>query len=274
MKTKSKEELHNLECKLNALSEKLLNPLENAREATKIALHSFKSIKNTFKTQAQLSKQDEIEFFKNIKPLFASKVIYFNERYKIELEKLSTKNNTIDKYYRAELQKINNYFQKNIEFYKYYHSKNTTLDKILFLKNKSNNYGEMETQFLLTSCKTTTANAYKIAWIMAYEQLQQYLETEINKKNNESKPNILKWTGSKVALVELMYALHCQQVLNNGNLSLQETATLFETIFNLEMGQFHRIFIEIRNRKTNEKTNFINSLQYNLARKIEEADEK
>lgn len=83
----------------------------------------------------------------------------------------------------------------------------------------------------------------------------------------------MKWTGSKVALVELVYALHNEKIINNGNISLNECIKAVETFFNTEIKQHNRIFLEIRNRKTIDKTNFINSLQVNLNNKINQLDE-
>jgi len=71
-----------------------------------------------------------------------------------------------------------------------------------------------------------------------------------------------------------MYALHTEGVLNNGNLSLNETAKSMEVVFNIEIGQFNRIFSEIKKRKTIEPTSFLNNLKQNLTKKIQEADEK
>ena len=84
----------------------------------------------------------------------------------------------------------------------------------------------------------------------------------------------LKWTGSKVALVELMYASHTEGVFNNGNLSLNETAKNMEVLFNIEIGQFNRIFSEIKKRKIIEQTSFLNNLKDNLTKRIQAADEK
>ena len=39
------------------------------------------------------------------------------------------------------------------------------------------------------------------------------------------------WTGSKVALIELLYALHSEKVFNNGTSDLKDIAEYFEKIF-------------------------------------------
>jgi hypothetical protein len=81
-----------------------------------------------------------------------------------------------------------------------------------------------------------------------------------------------QWTGSKVALIELLYALHTEGVFNHGNADLKEVANIFEAAFNVDLGQYHRTFLEIRARKS-ERAKFLSSLKEKLLVRMEEADE-
>ncbi len=81
-----------------------------------------------------------------------------------------------------------------------------------------------------------------------------------------------KWTGSKVALVELIYALHAEGVFNNGSSDLKDVAEFFEHTLNVDLGQFHRTFLEIRMRKS-DRTKFLNSLRDSVLKRMDEADE-
>jgi hypothetical protein len=154
------------------------------------------------------------------------------------------------------------------------------LDKKYFLRNKQNNRLKWESYSFKSNNKFKTSHDFIVAKIKANEEIQNYIYAKLKKNNTApaiNKPQIthqLQWTGSKVALIELMYALQTECVMSNGNLSLKEIASEFEKIFNVEIGQFHRTFIEIQNRKTIEKTNFLNKLKISLLKRIEEADEK
>jgi len=111
---------------------------------------------------------------------------------------------------------------------------------------------------------------------MIYSQV--YLERELLKLDNKPVPysitekQVQKWTGSKVALIELIYALHAEGVFNNGTTDLKETAKFFEETFEIDLGQFHRTFFEMRARKS-ERTKFLNSLRDTLVRRMDEVDE-
>lgn len=80
------------------------------------------------------------------------------------------------------------------------------------------------------------------------------------------------WTGSKVALIELMYALHTEGVFNNGAADLKDIADYFEHTFDINLGQYRRVFLEIRARKS-EKSKFITTLNEALLKRIEKSDE-
>lgn len=80
------------------------------------------------------------------------------------------------------------------------------------------------------------------------------------------------WTGSKVALIELLYALHTEGVFNNGASDLKDIAEYLEVVFDIDLGQYHRAFLEIRVRKS-DQTKFLNSLKEKLVKRMENTDD-
>ncbi len=82
----------------------------------------------------------------------------------------------------------------------------------------------------------------------------------------------LNWTGSKVALIELLYALHTEGVFNNGAADLKDIVEYVENVFNIDLGQYRRVFLEIRSRKS-DKTKFIMALNKVLLKRMENTDE-
>jgi hypothetical protein len=122
----------------------------------------------------------------------------------------------------------------------------------------------------------STSHDYKVAKILANDNLKVYLETEIAKQDDKKVHSMFKktqkWTGSKVALVELIYALHAEGVFNHGSAELKEVVTVFESAFDIELGQFNRAFLEIRARKS-ERTKFLNTLKEKLIWRMDDADD-
>lgn len=282
MKNYSNSIMAELEKQLKKTHSNVDYPIHCSQQAIKATIASLEQLKSFFKKHSFTSKLEEIEFFKEIKPQLASKLIFYNEIYNIEISKPSGSYKTIRKHYNKELRKLKIFFDENLEFYKYYRTGNTCLDKKYFLRRKHDITITLDSSYFQSDYDFTTSHDFKVAKIIANDNIRVYLETNIKKYQNGNHDNKhietnhkgLKWTGSKVALVELMYALHAEGVLNNGNLSLNEIAKNIESAFNLDIGQFNRIYLEIRSRKTIEKTNFLNSLKDNLVKRMDEADEK
>lgn len=79
------------------------------------------------------------------------------------------------------------------------------------------------------------------------------------------------WTGSKVAILELIYSLHFQGVFENGNADIRLIAKYFEDAFNVNLGNFYQTYLELRSRKMNQ-TKFLDTLRETLIREMDEQD--
>ena len=86
-------------------------------------------------------------------------------------------------------------------------------------------------------------------------------------------PNAIQiGTGSKVALIELLYALHAEGTFNFGTSDLKDVVEFFEQTLKIDLGQYHRAYLEIRIRKTN-RTKFLNTLKETLTKRMDNSDE-
>ena len=100
------------------------------------------------------------------------------------------------------------------------------------------------------------------------------MEDRLNNVNvKKVSNNSLKWTASKTALTELIYALYSHGVFNNGNTDIKLIAKTFEEAFNIELGNFYHTFMELKARKIN-RTKFLDNLCEALIKKMDEQDEK
>lgn len=75
------------------------------------------------------STEEEIHFFKELKPLLASKIIYYNTVYKIEVRFPSGSEDVQRDYLLSETDRISKSFQRNLAFYQYHRTKATYLDR-------------------------------------------------------------------------------------------------------------------------------------------------
>ncbi len=218
---------------------------------------------------------EEIRFFKYQKPAIVAKLIYYNAIYKIETKKPYGAK-PIRKYLNKELKKLKRFFDNNLDFYKYYRSNNSFLDDKMFLRGNHDIKLWLDTYYFQSDQSFSTSHDYKVAKIIANDLIQVYIEDQLYNKFQKDKSKNqkrLKWTGSKVALIELIYALHYQNVFDNGNNDIREVAQYFESAFDIDLGNFYQTYLELRNRKMN-RTKFLDALREELIKKMDEQEEK
>jgi len=221
------------------------------------------------------SEKEEIYFFKKIKPQVYSELIFYHTLFKIETKRPKTKL-LQEKYLNRVLKKLHKYFKLNEDVCQYYWSEKEYNDELYFLRKNRNIALPTNTLFSFIDHEFSTLHDHTYSCIMAHEQLIRYLENEIQKlQNQELKPELSEtnynWTDSKIALVELIYALHSTGSVNNGKIDIKELVELFEKLFNINLEEYSRTFIDIRMRKTGQ-TKFLDNLKQSLLKRMEEAD--
>lgn len=230
--------------------------------------------------KAKFTQGEEIIFFKEIKPLLLSKLVYHNKVYKIEMKKPQGGDKVLRKYYNLELDKLKRYFDNELDFYRYYRSNSTYLDHKYFVRDKHDIKLSLDTFYFEADHRFTTTHDYKVAKIIANDLVQVYLENEINyidrkepkPKNSEFPKTKLNWAASKTDLTELIYSLQTSNIFGS-NTDIKEIASYFENVFNIDLGDYYRIYMELRIRKTG-RTKFVDSLKEKLIKRMDEEDSK
>lgn len=265
---------------INFIDLEIDDPILRSENAINVIITSIEKLKTIFEKEKIKSVDQEIDFFKNIKPKFTSKLIYYNAIYKIETKKPHGGERILKKYLNHELEKLKRYFDNNLDFYKYYRTGSNYLDHKYFTRGKFDIKLALDSFYFEVDHSFSTSHDFKVGKIMAHDLIQVYLEDKLLMMENREprvksqvNPKVKQnWTGSKVALIELLYALHTEGVFNNGASDLKDIAEYFENIFNIDLGQYHRAFLEIRMRKS-EQTKFLNSLKEKLVKRMENTDD-
>lgn len=272
--------LHQLNEQLNFIDLEIDDQIKKCEQAITIILKSINELKKTTIKSNFKSQNEEIQFFKDIKPKFTSKLIYYNTIFKIETKKPHGGERILKKYLNNELDKLKRYFDNNLDFYKYYRTGSNYLDHKYFSRGKIDIKLALDSFYFEVDHSYSTSHDFKVAKIIAHDLIQVYLEDQLlmlenkePKEKSQVNPKVKQtWTGSKVALIELLYALHTEGVFNNGSSDLKDIAEYFENIFNINLGQYHRAFLEIRMRKS-DQTKFLNALKEKLIKRMENTDD-
>ncbi|HEX5171934.1 MAG TPA: RteC domain-containing protein [Cyclobacteriaceae bacterium] len=227
--------------------------------------HTYR-LKNYLYQYEFSSPQEEIYFYKNIKPKFVSLLLFHNELFEIEVSKPLEKDGIL-KHYLESLHKGQAFINANMEYYRYFHSGSTYLDSKYFLPDRNNETGND----LIYDSRFCTPYDNKFCTLHAYELLKEHLTKLIDKlgSSGQQEPNSLQWTGAKISLIELMYALQASGVFNKSATDVKMIATYFEKVFNVDLGNYYRTLQDIRGRK-NGKTIFLDELRCKLGERLGE----
>ena len=245
------------------------NAIEEAFHMAAFLRNLLTEMKNHISENGFSNDNEEIEFFKTIKPQILGKLIYYNKVFRIETSSPVMDGKMYFKYFSNELQELKQEFKEhsyNSDFYRYYRSGRTDMDHIFFqLGNIDINFGlnsfvfEIDTNF-------STYYDYKVAKIISNELLYNYLlskttpdESEdllfVNSRNNKT----LFWSESKNALIELIYALYASGAIANGRTGISQISRVFQSCFNVQLTDIHHAFHRMKDR-TGERTLFLKQL--------------
>ena len=226
------------------------------------------------------NKEEEIYFFKHIKPEVLSRLLYFTDIYNTEMRKPHGSIEVLKKYYNDRLDELTSYFESNLDFYQYYRSKATHLDSHYFVR------GHIDFK-LCPNCvpydrdpEFSTCYDHKAAQILANDMLCIYLNKKLHgvdkqviiaKSRSFLPEHPFRWTATKIAAVELGYAIYAAGILNNGQADIKEIMTFMEASFQIDLGDYYRTYITMKDRKK-DRTSFLNSLIKSLLKKMDEDD--
>ncbi|MGB3342813.1 MAG: RteC domain-containing protein [Aequorivita sp.] len=272
--------LKKLDGELDTLEMEVEDVLEKAEKGIQLTKKSLKLIRNLVVEEGFTSKENEINFFKKIKPRVYSKLIYYVKLFNIESKRPRGSNKSQIKYLNCHIDRLQTYFNDNLDFYHYYRRDATILDEQYFLRGKADLRLFPDTFHFFVDEQFSTSHDSTVATILAYDLLIVHLKRGIDKLENNGnyssigglhkKPK-LTWTAHKIYLIELIYALHSTDVINNGTADIKDIAYFVERTFKIDLGDYYRAFLEIRMRK-NSRTKFLDTLKDELIKRMDETD--
>ena len=80
----------------------------------------------------------------------------------------------------------------------------------------------------------------------------------------------LRWTGKATDLVELLYALDTCDCINNGEIGVEELADALSEIFGVEIKNCYNVYMNIKRRKDDSRTYFLDELREKLNKRMVE----
>lgn len=182
------ETLHKLETSISELEIETDCSIQRIEAAIQLILECLSEVRDYVIKKGFKNVEEEIYFFKYLKPVIVAKLIYYNTMYKIEAKKPFGGKLVMEACFNEKLIILKMFNDDNIEFLKYYWTNSTYLDHKYFVRGQHDIKLSLDTVYFETDHRFSTSHDYKAAKIIANDLIQRYLEDQLN-NNNQQKSN-------------------------------------------------------------------------------------
>ena len=255
------------------LSSKMMRTTDEAYQMTLFLNEMLGTIKAKVIRDNFANEQQEIDFFKNIKPQVLGKLIYYNKVFHIETTCPVSNGRIYQSYFENQLKILKSEFKESIsikDFYRYYRAGRTDRDHIYFRLGQINYHDGLKSGVFEIDLSFSTYYDNKVARIIANELLYTYLLTKINPDENPDTiltngdtSKDISWTNSQNALIELIYAIYASCSVSHGKIGIRKLALIFQVLFRTPLNDIHHAFHRMKTR-AGSRTAFLDQLKISL----------
>lgn len=254
------------------LASKMMRTADEAFEMTLFLNGMLTTIKSNVLQNGFPDEMEEIDFFKNIKPLVLGKLIYYNKVFRIETNCPVDVGELHKSYFEKLLKSLKSDYTDNIcneDFYRYYRAGRKDKDHIYFRLGQVNYHDGLHCGVFEIDLSFSTYYDSKIAYIIANELLYTYILDKINSNTSEfsiingDANKDISWTNSQNALIELIYALYASSSVSHGKIGIRKLALIFEIVFQTPLNDVHHSFHRMKTR-AGSRTAFLDQLKISL----------
>lgn len=271
--------LQTLDQKLQLIKNQHTDIVKQSSHAILLCREVLSEMQKSIILQGFAKEQDEIHFFKNIKVIPLTELIYFTEIRSLEIQFPKANVQEQKEYVNYKIRKANKFFNYNLEFIQYVREGRTEFDAIYYTRANGDALNITNTKAYFRTPEFSTSHDILLGKVKAYERFVHYLQNRYFKLKNPHaidildihKKSPLRWTCSKVSLTELIYALHASGAVNSGAADISQLASMAEKLFNVELGDYYRTYLTLRSRKIN-RTKFLDKLKNSLMDHMDDLD--
>lgn len=270
--------LEDMNTRLNNISGLAEDDLQSIQEAILTVSECIARLNTMIVSEGFQGTADEVRFFKQIKPQFDGRLIFY--LLLLRLMACSSSATLADRYtaYVQELEKLQSFIDQHYAFWQYCQMNQTHQDEYYFLRRTPGADPLLEDYQVHYDWKTNTLMSVTAARIYAYNLLREQASVVASQVNSNhrsiKKANsvALQWTSAKAGLIELIYAFQEYGVFNNSQVEVKKIADYFTSVFQVHFGNVYKTYEDIRLRKKN-RTPFLDALKSALERRIDRDNE-
>lgn len=252
-------------------------PVKKPASVAEIVGNAISDLKNHFTSFPFADNFEEIRFFKYQKPLFMAESVYSAEIFTVESNRPHGDPAIIRSYYEQELRFTKRFFDQYRFMYQYYLLDGIELDTIYFTSGAKNSELFIP-ESSWTDSGFSAPGDFVFAKFIGLERIQDFLirrlypgmdgDASIRTKERHK----LTWTGDKINLVEIAYAIRDTSQINQGKADIIDVINWLEDSLNVSLSRHYRMFSEIKSRKSVSRTRYIDHMKAMLLSHLEEGD--
>jgi hypothetical protein len=252
-----------------------LPPMERYNASVVLVNKAVADLKVQLKKNEFASQEEEVSFFKEIRPKILAHKLRVSVEYNISVNEPIGTTEVLINYFEEAIKGFQSLFKLNSFYYQYYRNHFSELDHLYFIRNADHSLIPLP-EITDTEHNDTTPMSDLFAKFIAFEQVNQMIIYRISSLMNnpaairtESEVE-LRWTGEVINIVELAYGIWLTGQVNNGNASLNQIVRWFEANLKVNIGIAQRKFSEISRRKRLSITKFIDQMRTAIHGKIDQ----
>lgn len=250
------------------------NPLQQSEAAIPVCAAYLQELKKLLRKFRNLPRDQEIYFFKEVKPKFVSEYLYNTMVYRLHFSWPMADVKKQQAYLETNINQINQFFEENHQFYAYYRRNSTHLDNTYFVRWQQDTDPTTEHLFSDSDPSFNTSRDILLGKILANTLFQEYLVDQLHILVTMSTPATrlngkpaLVWSESKSAFMELVYGLHLSNAFNGGKTDIKTLVLVLGKQFGVEIKNYYDFFQHIKMRKI-EPTKFTDRMKACLLQKF------
>lgn len=178
-------------------------------------------------------------------------------------------------YYLNELKILTHFFESNLAFYQYIRTGGQHLDDQYFLPGVFNVHLDPDESIVDFEPAFNTSHGNKLARLQANEMILTYLDKAMRALHSREetsledlmKDELVVWTQTDTALIEMVYGWKETGAINHGKLSVERTVRYLEKVFHIKLGNVYDTWNYICQRAN--KTIYTDEVKKALLEKIE-----
>lgn len=256
-----------IESELARIEQSFDNPLVSYDKAISYCQRHLEAYRNSVVSQGFPDEISEIRFFKKEKPFLFGKLLKYSHQLTFELEFPNLDNGIGEGIIKKKIQEVNSFLADHKDMILYLELGIENLDPQYFLRKNRNPFAYGIHQRFGFDTSFNSSHDGLLADILGYRGFLGYLNNKLGKVSGYGPEPIIRvpainWTGSKVALTELGFALYYSGAIDHGNASLKSVIQFLEQATGTDLGEYHHTSIRIRNRSN--PTKFVDRLKDSL----------